>query len=137
MTLLIVLSDTIVWLVLGETNVIASDMIKITSVIALFNFFMLSLSGIYIVLNKQKYALYSVIALMIAYFIAFSIGKYVFDSVLVALIITSILYSIIQIIYFSYIFKAMNIAPIRYIRNILFSLFSIFALSFMILRIIS
>lgn len=137
MIMLITMSGLLVYIVLGETNVVAVEILRASSIQALFTFFMMSLSGIYIVINKQDYALKSVIAQMILYVVGFTFGKYAFDNIVIVLYIISIFYGMIQIVYFSFIFKAMGIAPIRYIKNIIFALVVILVSSTFILNIMN
>ena len=128
-TLLISLSNIAIYIIMGYFNDIASQMLQASSIQAIFTFLMMSLSGIYIVIHKQSYALRSVIAQMLGYVIGFGLGKFIFNDIVPALYITTIIYSIIQIIYFSFIFKAINISPIRYLKNVILCLMVIITLS--------
>lgn len=128
-TLLISLSNIAIYIIMGYFNDVASQMLQASSIQAIFTFLMASLSGIYIVIKKQNYALKSVIAQMLGYIIGFGLGKFIFNDVVRALYITTIIYSIIQIIYFCFIFKAMNISPMRYLKNVILCLLLIITLS--------
>ena len=121
-TLLISLSNIAIYIIMGYFNDVASQMLQASSIQAIFTFLMASLSGIYIVIKKQNYALKSVIAQMLGYIIGFGLGKFIFNDVVLALYITTIIYSIIQIVYFCFIFKAMNISPMRYLKNVILCL---------------
>ena len=128
-TLLISLSNIAIYIIMGYFNDVASQMLQASSIQAIFTFLMASLSGIYIVIKKQNYALKSVIAQMLGYIIGFGLGKFIFNDVVLALYITTIIYSIIQIVYFCFIFKAMNISPMRYLKNVMLCLLLIITLS--------
>lgn len=113
---LIGFGNFIVNILFGSSYSIAADMLEILSYQALFTFLMMSTSGIYISIGKQSYALKSVIAQMIVYILGYSVGALIFKNIYVSLYIITIFYSLIQIIYFSFIFKALNISPLKYVK---------------------
>lgn len=103
----------------GREWQIAGDLLSIISCQTLFNFLMMSTNGIHITLDKQNYAMICGISQMISYMFAFMIGRYVFNSIYVAIFLMTIFFIVIQIVYFSSLFEVMNISYKRYLRSVI------------------
>ena len=102
----------------GSDYYIAGNIIRIVSFMTFFTFLMLATQGITIVLHKQQYSLYSAVIQIIGYYVGLSVGKYIFNSIYIACIFMTIIYCVVQIVYFCYLFKAAKVKPIRYIKEI-------------------
>lgn len=132
-TCLVGFGDVITILFLGEEWEIAGDFVRILALQYFFLFLQNSMQGLAIVLDKQKYALIANATQIVGLIISILIGKYLFDSIYLALAIAAIVTILIQIIYFSSLFKVMNVSIFFYIKNIVISV-SIILMSAIFLR---
>ncbi len=119
----------------GADYYIAGNIIRIVSFMTFFTFLMLATQGITIVLHKQQYALYSAFVQIVGYFGALSLGKYVFNSVYFACAFMTIVFCLVQVVYFCFIFKSASVNPIRYIKELILNLAVIIG-SVVVIRII-
>lgn len=108
-------SDIVVPLVFGEDYIITGNIIVIMSIYALFMFLSMSINGVAIMINKQTYLIYSGIAQLISFSIGIYIGKAVFNSIYVSVLLLTVSYSVIQIIYFISVFKETNVVVREYL----------------------
>ncbi len=112
------MSDIICKIAFGEEFKVAGDICRIVAFNTFFMFLMMSTQGITIVIKKQRYGLVSAIFQTMGYIGGLLIGKFVFDSIYVGCLIMSIVFCIAQVVYFSAIFKAVDISPVRYLKNV-------------------
>lgn len=103
----------------GKQWEVAGQLLSIISCQTLFNFLMMSTQGISVTLDKQKYAMVSGISQMLGYVVAFVTGRYFFNSVYVAVILMSVFFIVIQVVYFCKLFEVMNISYKRYLKSVL------------------
>lgn len=83
-----------------------------------FLFMLTSCQGLSVVLHKQKYQMLVGIAQIIGYTIGLSIGYYVFNDIYVGCFCMSVIYAIIQIVFFCALFEAANIRFTRYLKKL-------------------
>lgn len=119
MILLISIGDRVAVLFLGSEWEMAGKILSLVSCQAFFNFLMMSSQGISITLNKQKYALISCTAQSVSYILAFGMGRYLFNSIYIAVFLMATFFIMIQVVYFCALFKVMNISPKKYIKSAL------------------
>lgn len=109
---IVTFADILFRLFFGAEYIISGNMTRLMAMYGLFLFLSMSVSGVAIVIHKQQYMLISGILQIICILLSFFIG-YIFDSVYLSIILHSITFMFIQIIFFCFIFKATQI-NIRY-----------------------
>lgn len=135
-TLLIAFGDVAAIIFLGKEWAIAGDFVRILALQYFFTFIMTSVKGLSITLDKQNYAMMSITAQLVICAVSMVIGKFVFDNIIIALLLMSGLNIIINIIYFCTLFKVMEIPWKKYVKNValnvalILGLSSIFRISF-------
>jgi len=135
-TLLIAFGDVAAIIFLGKEWAIAGDFVRILALQYFFTFIMTSVKGLSITLDKQNYAMMSITAQLVICAVSMVIGKFVFDNIIIALLLMSSLNIIINIIYFCTLFKVMEIPWKKYVKNValnvalILGLSSIFRISF-------
>ncbi|OPZ91730.1 MAG: colanic acid exporter [Firmicutes bacterium ADurb.Bin419] len=127
MIILLSLSDLVCKVFLGSDFIVAGNITRIVSYNSFFIFLMMSTQGLAIVLHKQKYALISAVIQLIGYAVGLAIGKFCFDSIYIGCFIMTFIFCIVQIVYFSKLFKVINISVHRYLKSVVVSLIVIFA----------
>ena len=110
--------DIVCTLFLGNDYVITGNLSRIIVFMTFFQFLMMATQGITIVLEKQQYALISGIVQIIGYVVGLSIGKYVFSSVYIAVALMTVVFCVIQIIYFSKLFKIAGVSVVLYLKHV-------------------
>lgn len=110
--------DIVCTLFLGNDYVITGNLSRIIVFMTFFQFLMMATQGITIVLEKQQYALISGIVQIIGYVVGLSIGKYVFSSVYIAVALMTVVFCVIQIIYFSKLFKIAGVSVALYLKHV-------------------
>jgi O-antigen/teichoic acid export membrane protein len=116
--LLMTFGDIAAVIFLGSEWRIAGDFIIILSLQYFFMFLMMSVQGLSITLDKQNYAMVSVVAQIFAYSIGAFVGRYIFNDIYVALTLMSALFIIINVTYFCTLFKVMEIPWGKYLRQV-------------------
>lgn len=106
-------------IILGSDWEIAGDMLSIVAFQTYFVFLTTSVQGISINTNKQNYVKNTYFAQAIAIFLSFVVGKYLFDSIYIALGLMSATFIIINVTYFCAMFKVMNVSRRKYLKDIL------------------
>lgn len=119
--------DIIITVFFGELWKPAGIIIRILALQNFFMFLMMTVQGLSITLDKQNYAMVSSVAQSIGYIFGLFIGKYVFNSIYIGVAIMGLLFVIINIIYFSMMFKVMEISPKKYLFNVLSYILIMFA----------
>lgn len=137
MIMLIAFGNVIVIMLFGHEYEMAGTMLQIVSFQNFFTFLMMSSQGITITLDKQKYAMMSCIAQSIGFIIGLCIGKYIFNDIYVGLLIMSVIFVVIQIIYFCALFKVMKISYKKYIYKVIASLTIIIVCSYILYEMVS
>lgn len=110
--------DIVCTLFLGNDYVITGNLSRIIVFMTFFQFLMMATQGITIVLEKQHYALISGIVQIIGYVAGLSIGKYVFSSLYIAVALMTVVFCVIQIIYFSKLFKIAGVSVTLYLKHV-------------------
>lgn len=110
--------DIVCTLFLGNEYVITGNLSRIIVFMTFFQFLMMATQGITIVLEKQHYALISGIVQIIGYVAGLSIGKYVFSSLYIAVALMTVVFCVIQIIYFSKLFKIAGVSVTLYLKHV-------------------
>lgn len=122
MIFLVSFGDILVIILFGQEYQMAGTMLQIVSFQNFFTFLMMASQGITIVLDKQNYAMISCIAQSLGFVIGLSAGAYIFQNVFVGLILMSVLFIVVQIIYFCSLFKVMKISWQKYLMHIVISM---------------
>lgn len=122
MILIMGFGDVFCVLFFGADYNVAGNLIRIVSFMTFFTFLMMATQGITIVLHKQQYALYSAAIQIIGYYIGLSLGKYIFNSVYFSCTLMSIIFCVVQVVYFCALFNVAGVKPIRYIKELIFNL---------------
>lgn len=117
MVVIMSFGDIVCTLFLGNDYVITGNLSRIIVFMTFFQFLMMATQGITIVLEKQQYALISGIVQIIGYVVGLSIGKYVFSSLYIAVALMTVAFCVIQIIYFSKLFKIAGISVALYLKH--------------------
>lgn len=116
--ILMSLGDIIFNVLLGPGWDVAGNIIRLLGLQAFFMFLIMSSQGIAITINKQKYNMVAGIIQIVFMGISLIVGKVIFSSLYIGLILLSITFIVINIVYFCYLFKAMNVSWKKYIVNI-------------------
>lgn len=127
---LMAFGDIILVAFFGVEWKMAGDFVRILTLQYFFMFLMMTVQGLSITLEKQNYAMISCGMQIIGYLLGAAIGKYIFDSLYYALIFMSAFFIIINIAYFSALFKVMKVPRKPYVMKALLSIFSIIVVSF-------
>jgi len=122
MVVIMSFGDIVCTLFLGNDYVITGNLSRIIVFMTFFQFLMMATQGITIVLEKQQYALISGIVQIIGYVVGLSIGKYVFSSLYIAIALMTVVFCVIQIIYFSKLFKIAGVSVALYLKHVLSTL---------------
>lgn len=117
MVVIMSFGDIVCTLFLGNDYVITGNLSRIIVFMTFFQFLMMATQGITIVLEKQQYALISGIVQIIGYVVGLSIGKYVFSSLYIAVALMTVVFCVIQIIYFSKLFKIAGVSVALYLKH--------------------
>ncbi|UQZ75704.1 hypothetical protein C2I17_14725 [Niallia circulans] len=112
---LLATSDLLFSKIFGEEFIVSGNIMRVMILYAFFLFLSMSVNGIAIVLEKQKYVLISGVTQLIGFLIGILVGAYAFNSIYIATLIMSLVFSIIQILYFCAILKMQNININRYL----------------------
>lgn len=122
--LIIILSfgDIIVQIIFGQNFIVSGNIMRLMIFFGYFLFLSMATSGISTVLQKQQYILISSFFQIVTFSLGLFIGNYFYSSIYVGVFLLSLSYSVIQIIYFSYIFKSMGIRIRLYLIDIFCSL---------------
>lgn len=118
MVVIMSFGDIVCTLFLGNDYVITGNLSRIIVFMTFFQFLMMATQGITIVLEKQQYALISGIVQIIGYVVGLSIGKYVFSSLYIAVALMTVAFCVIQIIYFSKLFKIAGVSVTLYLKHV-------------------
>lgn len=118
MVVIMSFGDIVCTLFLGNDYVITGNLSRIIVFMTFFQFLMMATQGITIVLEKQQYALISGIVQIIGYVAGLSIGKYVFSSLYIAVTLMTVVFCVIQIIYFSKLFKIAGVSVALYLKHV-------------------
>lgn len=124
--------DYISILFLGPEWEMSGIFMRILSLQYYYMFLMFSMQGLSITINKQKYAMISNLTQIIGFAVGAYLGKFVWDSIYVALIIMTVIYIFIQIVYFEKIFRYLNIKRNKYLYKAIKVNMIIFIISFLI-----
>lgn len=122
MIFLVAFGDILVIILFGQEYEMAGNMMQIVSFQNFFTFLMMSSQGITVTLDKQNYAMISCIAQSFGFVVGLGIGAYIFNDIFVGLILMSVLFSVVQIIYFCSLFKVMKISWQKYLMHIVISM---------------
>lgn len=134
--LLMSVGDIIIVVILGQDWMMAGELIRILSLQYYFMFIMGTVQGLSITLDKQHFAMIANLMQIIGYIIGAIIGKFVFNDIYIAMIIMSTLFILVQIVYFSALFKVMNAPSSRYLVNVVLSITLIVLTSFIVRKLI-
>ena len=132
MIVLVAFGDAIVILLFGREYEMAGAMLQIVSFQNFFTFLMMSSQGITITLDKQSYAMVSCIVQSVGFIVGLGAGSYIFNDIYVGLFLMSVLFVLVQIVYFCALFKVMNISWKKYFRDVLISLLIILVGAFVV-----
>ena len=121
---------------LGKDWYVAGEMLRIMCFMSMFTFVALSTQCICIVIGKQKYTLaYSVAQIVMGIFSFVGIGM-LFESLLLSIAAYMVSVVLIQIVYYSFIYKAVRLRIINYLKHVVMNI-SIIILGAAILRLIA
>lgn len=135
MIIIMAFGDIVCFFFLGQDYIISGNFVRIIVFMTYFQFLMTATQGITIVLNKQYYALISGLVQIVGYLIGLAVGKYLFSSVYIALALMTIVFCVIQIIYFSALFKVCGIRVKRYVQSVMGAL-AVIVIATVIIRIV-
>lgn len=127
MIFLVALGDVFIIILYGQEYRMAGTMLQIVAFQNFFTFLMMSSQGITITLNKQNYAMISCIAQSVGYVIGLGAGAFIFHDIFIGLILMSILYVVIQVMYFCSLFHVMKISWKKYLVDVIISMAIILA----------
>lgn len=118
-TFILCFGDILISLVFGSEFIVSGNILRLMVFYGFFMFLSMCVSGAAIVINKQKYLIYSGIAQLLSFSMGIFVGYKFFNNIYIAILLLSLSYSIIQIFYFGSIFKITNIARKHYLKVLL------------------
>lgn len=121
--------DYIIRILFGEKWIIAGEFMSLLALQYFFMFLMTTTQGLSITIGKQKYLIIASTAQIIGYVIAAILGKYIFDSIHYGIIFMSTFFIIINIIYFCYLFKEIEISIKKYLKDTIHYIVIIFLIA--------
>lgn len=130
---IISISDVIIKIFLGDSWIIAGNLMRIMAFQNFFLFLLTAVQGIAVILDKQRCAMVFCILQSISFISALAAGKYIFDNIYIGVTIMNIAYVFLNIVYFCLLFKAMQIKPQKYFFHAVFYIILMISIS-MILR---
>ncbi|WP_042221723.1 oligosaccharide flippase family protein [Oceanobacillus manasiensis] len=130
--LLVAFGDIVTVLFLGEEWVVAGHFVMILAFQYFFMFLQSSVQGLAITIEKQKYAMIANLLQVIGIIVSLIVGKYLFDSIYLALILMVILFTIIHISYFCVLFKVMKVNRLSYVIKVVINSLIIILTSFIL-----
>lgn len=102
----------------GLDYYLAGQMLRIVVFKTVFTFISTCMQGLEIVLRKQQYALITTCTQMILSSIAIIIGFYLSQNIFVAIVIMTVFYILVQLVYYSRLFALMNLSTKVIVRDI-------------------
>lgn len=129
MTLLAAFGDAAIVLFFGEEYSIGGIICRIIVYRSLFNFISSATQGIDIVLNRQKYVLYTCLAQTVLAVISVLNGYYIFDSIYATSVLLAGTFILIQIVYFYKMYRVMSLNSWKYVRNMILVMLGMFLAS--------
>ena len=117
--LLLSFGDLVIYFLFGNYYQISATLLRIMTFYGFFLFLSMSVNGIAILLEKQKYTLISGISQIVLFSIGIIFGKIFFNSIYFSIFLMSISFCLIQIIYFCIIFKETQINLKRYLKPLI------------------
>jgi len=129
MALLIAFGDVVVVMFLGKEWTTAGNLVQVLGLYYYFVFVMSTVQGLEIVLEKQNYLIVSLISQMIVTATSFSLGKFIFNDIYIALLMMSSLNIIVFIIYFCILYKLMEISWLKFLKKTLVNILLMLGLS--------
>jgi O-antigen/teichoic acid export membrane protein len=114
--LMLCIGDMVITLIFGEDFFVAGNIFRIMTFYGLFLFLSMSVNGIAIVIDKQKFLMISGILQVMGISIGMLVGAKVFESIYISILLFALTFIIIQIVYFCFIFKVTNISIKRYLN---------------------
>lgn len=129
---LIGFGDIITVLFLGEKWEMSGDFVRVLALQYFFVFLQDSLQGLAITINKQKYSLISNTFHIFGLLLAMILGKYLFNDVLISMLMFSMFTIIIQVVYFSSLFKVIKVPRKTYLVGVFNSISIILIFSFVL-----
>lgn len=127
------LGDIATIILFGYEYIISANILRIMTFYGFFLFLSMATNGIAIVLDKQKYMMISGILQIIGFSFGIWIGSSIFNSIYISVALLTITFIVIQIIYFSAIFKSVNINISKYIKPLMIEMLLII-LIYLIIR---
>lgn len=128
-TAVLAVGDVVCVLFLGNDYVISGNLVRIIVFMTFFQFLMQSTQGLTIVLQKQQYAMISAIAQIGGYAVAFTIGKFIFNDYYVACALMTILFVVIQIVYFRKLLNAADVTSKQFYLPLVGTIGTIFLIT--------
>ena len=129
MSLLAAFGDAAIVLFFGEEYSIGGVICRIIVYRSLFNFISTATQGIDIVLDRQKYVLYTCLAQTVLAVLSVFSGYYVFDSIYATSVFLTGTFIFVQIVYFYKMYRVMQLNSWKYVRNMIFVMFGMFLVS--------
>jgi len=126
--LMLCIGDMVITLIFGEDFLVAGNIFRIMTFYGLFLFLSMSVNGIAIVIDKQKFLMISGILQVMGISIGMLVGVKVFESIYISILLFALTFIIIQIVYFCFIFKVTNISIKRYLNPLFMELTLIIAI---------
>ena len=135
MALLIATGDRVVILFLGVEWALAGTMLVINSFRTYFRLLLMSVKGITALLQKQNILMIMNLSRIILATISFLVASFLFNDILVALILFAASEIIINVMFFCKLFNIMGISRKKYLKNVLTN-YLIILLGALIIRIV-
>lgn len=115
-TAMLCFGDIAILILFGNDFNIAANLLRLTALYGFFLFLSMSVNGIAIVIEKQNYLMISGIFQLIGIYVGIWFGAVNFNNIYISVLGLSICFSVVQIVYFCFIFKTTNIKIIRYLK---------------------
>lgn len=133
--LMLSIGDLVILLLFGSDYIIGANILRIMTFYGFFLFLSMSVDGIAIVIDRQKYLLVSGLIQLIGIASGIWVGARIFQSIYISVLLFSLTFCIIQIVYFCFIFKTTKINIFRYLKPLFLEIIFIF-LAFIVIRVL-
>ena len=129
MICIIAIGDVACRIMFGNGYEVAGNIMRIVAFNSFFLFLSTATNGLAIIIDKQKYILWAAITQLLGYSIGLCVGYYLFNNIYVGCLIMTVVYVVVQIVYFAVMFKQLNVNWKKYVLNVIASIVLILVLS--------
>ncbi|MFI2858755.1 oligosaccharide flippase family protein [Paenibacillus sp. JSM ZJ436] len=103
-------------LLFGDDFIVSANLLRVMTLYGFFLFLSMSVNGIAIVIDKQNYLMISGIFQLVGIYLGMWLGVEVFNNIYISVLSLGICFSIVQVVYFCFIFRITNVKIHKYLK---------------------